>query len=215
MVAPAGCILHATSCTGTCGRATSAQAQALCRDAPPKLWIVARAHAVLHCSTLLVAHIKSEFAKCTFAEVSQTRPLQAPAASAVAPTDGRTPPTFACVWTLHRKLQHPCIRTCSPATALPCLAQWGSRQTIASLHRCTLCCVEEGGAPSLACVAPHAAASAADDMVYNLASACKRPGRASYLGNSKVDFCRSFIFPRRTAVNTRCGRVAVPEESSA
>ena len=89
MVAPAGCILHATSCTGTCGRATSAQAQALCRDAPPKLWIVARAHAVLHCSTLLVAHIKSEFAKCTFAEVSQTRPLQAPAASAVAPTDGR------------------------------------------------------------------------------------------------------------------------------
>ena len=72
-------------------------------------------------------------------------------------------------------------------------------ETIASLHRCTLCCVEEGGAPSLACVAPHAAASAADDMVYNLASACKRPGRASYLGNSKVDFCRSFIFPRRTA----------------
>ena len=57
----------------------------------------------------------------------------------------------------------------------------------------------QGGAPSLACVAPHAAASAADDMVYNLASACKRPGRASYLGNSKVDFCRSFIFPRRTA----------------
>ena len=52
----------------------------------------------------------------------------------------------------------------------------------------------QGGAPSLACVAPHAAASAADDMVYNLASACKRPGRASYLGNSKVDFCRSFIF---------------------
>ena len=49
------------------------------------------------------------------------------------------------------------------------------------------------------CVTPHAAASAADDMVYNLASACKRPGRASYLGNSKVDFCRSFIFPRRTA----------------
>ena len=59
--------------------------------------------------------------------------------------------------------------------------------------------VEEGGAPYLACVAPHATASAADDMVYNLASACKRPGRASYLGNSKVDFCRSFIFPRRTA----------------
>ena len=55
-----------------------------------------------------------------------------------------------------------------------------------------------GGAPSLACVAPHAAASAADDMVYNLESACKRPGRASYLGNSKVDFCRSFIFSRRT-----------------
>ena len=72
----------------------------------------------------------------------------------LAPTDGRTPPSFACVWTLHRKLQHPCIRTCSPATALPCLAQWGSRRTIASLHRCTLCCVEEGGAPSLACVAP-------------------------------------------------------------
>ena len=131
------------------------------------------------------------------------------------PTGAHTASTFACVWTLHRKLQHPCIRTCSPATALPCLAQWGSRHTIASLHRCTLCCVEEGEAPSLACVAPHAAASAADDMVYNLASACKRPGRASYLGNSKVDFCRSFIFPRRTAVNTRCGRVAVPEESSA
>ena len=56
--------------------------------------------------------------------------------------------------------------------------------------------VEEGGAPYLACVAPHATASAADDMVYNLASACKRPGRASYLGNSKVDFCRCFIFPR-------------------
>ena len=62
---------HRYSCTG--GRTTSAQAQALCRDAPPKLWIVARAHALLHCSTLLVAHIKSEFAKCTFAEVSQTR----------------------------------------------------------------------------------------------------------------------------------------------
>ena len=142
MVAPAGCILHATSSTGTGGRATSAQAQALCRDAPPKLWIVARAHALLHCSTLLVAHIKSEFAKCTFAEVSQTRPLQASAAS-LAPTDGRTPPTFACVWTLHRKLQHPCIRTCSPATALPCLAQWGSRQTKRSLP-CT-------GVPYAAC----------------------------------------------------------------
>ena len=60
-------------------------------------------------------------------------------------------------------------------------------------------CVEEGGAPYLACVAPHATASAADGMVYNLASACKRSGRASYLGNSKVDFCRSFIFPPRTA----------------
>ena len=71
----------------------------------------------------------------------------------------------------------------------------------------------QGGAPSLACVAPHAAASAADDMVYNLVSACKRPGRANYLRNSKVDFCRSFIFPRRTAVNTRMWcRVAGPEE---
>ena len=130
MVAPAGCILHATSSTGTCGRATSAQAQALCRDAPPKLWIVARAHAVLHCSTLLVAHIKSEFAKCTFAEVRKPGRCKLQQLQ-LAPTDGRTPPTFACVWTLHRKLQHPCIRTCSPATALPCLAQWGSRQTIA------------------------------------------------------------------------------------
>ena len=82
-------------CTGTGGRATSAQAQALCRDAPPKLWIVARAHAVLHCSTLLVAHIKSEFAKCTFAEVSQTRPLQASAASAC--TDRRAHTAYLCV----------------------------------------------------------------------------------------------------------------------
>ena len=82
--------------------------------------------------------------------------------------------------------------------------------------------VEEGGAPYLACVAPHATASAADDMVYNLASACKRPGRASYLGNSKVDFCRSFIFPPRTAklyirdvvglLLLSLGRVAGPEE---
>ena len=93
MVAPAGCILK-TSSTGTDGRTTSAQAQALCRDAPPKLWIVARAYAVLHCSTLLVAHIKSEFAKCTFAEVSQTRPLQA---SASACTDRQAHTAYLCL----------------------------------------------------------------------------------------------------------------------
>ena len=125
------------------GRATSAQAQALCRDAPPKLWIVARAHALLHCSTLLVAHIKSEFAKCTLAEVLQTTGCCKLQQLQLAPTEGRTPPTFAYVWTLHRKLQQPCIRTCSPATALPCLAQWGSRQTKRSLP-CT-------GVPYAAC----------------------------------------------------------------
>ena len=69
--------------------------QALCRDDPPKLWIVARAHALLYCSTLLVAHIKSEFAKCTFAEVSQTRPLHASAASAC--TDRRAHTAYLCV----------------------------------------------------------------------------------------------------------------------
>ena len=142
MVAPAGCILHATSSTGTGGRATSAQAQALCRDAPPSS---GQSHAHTHCCTVarswsrtssqnLQSALLPKFRKPGRCKLQQLQ---------LAPTDGRTPPTFACVWTLHRKLQHPCIRTCSPATALPCLAQWGSRQTIASLHRCTLCCVED------------------------------------------------------------------------
>ena len=140
MVAPAGCILHATSSTGTGGRATSAQAQALCRDAPPKLWIVARAHALLHCSTLLVAHIKSEFAKCTFAEVSQTRPLQASAASAC--TDRRAHTAYLCVCvdvseeasaSMHTHVQ-PCYRP----TMLGSMGLTPN-ETIASLHRCTLC----------------------------------------------------------------------------